>query len=452
MLLVYNVYLCLQFLTTIWAWILASLDVRLAILLAISDLSPPLLSLYTYATSERRIRRWLRSRRTMHLTAQRTFNECLATLNLENRAELWVIDSDFSDAFAFGKGRFGSVVVTQGLIGRLSDDELRGVFSHELSHVGNGDHSIMTWASSLVRVYRNFLPVYFALSLLTIAFDFILDVGVPLWTSVHALTTILMVFVIPTLLVNSLSRTREYVADVTAFSATRNYQTALIKSADNFRPLIGNERLSLLPASSWKNQGHSLFATHPPTKDRIMRMLTGTEPKFQTRDCVAIGIIVAISTILMLEVIPSSIEYIFALVPSVFPQTQQMAVTISLALSLKEYFEGTIYIIEILVPAVILYLAIPGSRGTAKPERKSLAQGLAGCVGLLVVPAYFLLPEQAVTLGGPFPIPKKVWPMPPISFSSLFYAASAYFAMLCVISMVEWTIVPAVKWRIHRCS
>jgi hypothetical protein len=183
-----------------------------------------------------------------------------------------------------------------------------------------------------------------------------------------------------------------------------------------------------------------------------MRMLTGTEPKFQTRDCVAIGIIVAVSTILMLEVIPSSIIYMFALIPSAFPQTQRIAVTISLALSLKEYFEGTIYIIEILVPAVILYLAIPGSRGTAKPERKSLAQGLAGCVGLLVVPAYFLLPEQAVTLGGPFPIPKRVWPMPPISFSSLFYAASAYFAMLCVISMVEWAIVPAVKWRIHRSS
>jgi hypothetical protein len=183
-----------------------------------------------------------------------------------------------------------------------------------------------------------------------------------------------------------------------------------------------------------------------------MRMLTGTVPKFQTRDCVTIGVIVAISTILMLEVILSSIIYIFALIPSVFPQTQQMAVRISLALSLAKYFEGTTYIIEILVPAVILYLAIPGSRGIAKPQRKSLAQGLAGCVGLLTVLIYFLLPEQAVTLGGPFPIPKRVWPTPFVSFSSLFYAASAYFAVLCVISMVEWAIVPAVKWHMYRSS
>jgi Zn-dependent protease with chaperone function len=450
-LLTYNAYLCLQFITTVWAWFFTSIDARFAVLLAICDLSPPLLSLYTYTTSERKIRRWLHNRTMTDLTTQRTFYECLRTFDLENRVELWIVDCDAWNAFTFGRGESGGVVVTKGLIRGLSSDQLRGVLSHELTHVKNGDHSTMTWADSLVRVCRNFLPIYSTLSILTIALDVILNVGDPVWFSVHALTTILMVFVIPTFLVNSLSRTREYIADVTAFSVTRNYQTALWKSAANFQPLIGSGRLSLLSASSWKNRAHNLFDTHPPIPDRMKRMRIGIEPSLQTRDCVTIGIIVAISTILMLEVILSSVLYVFALAPSVFPPTQQIAMRISLALSLAKYFEATTYIVEILVPAAILFLAIPASEAV-KPQRRLLVQGLAGCVGLLAAPVYFLLPEQAVTLGGFFPIPKRVWPMPPITFSSLLYAASAYFAMLCVISMVEWTIVPAVKWRTRRRS
>ncbi len=366
--------------------------------------------------------------------ASSVFDGCVRSLALEDRAKLWISNSDFSDAFAFGRGRTGNVVITRGLIDRLSNDELKGVLLHELTHVKNGDHSIMTWASSLVRVYRFFLPVYLVLSFLIIAFDVILGnpLGDPVWVLVHNLTTVLMVFVIPTVLVYSLSRTREYVADFSAYSIARTYPTALIKSAVRFRPLASrSEKLSLLPGPN-SRPIQRLFSTHPPVQDRIRKMYGGAASNFHNLDCVKIGVIVAISTILIVEAIPFSVIYIFAL--------------LSIPLfSLYTYFERMIYAIEILAPAVILYFTIPNVKETVHSKRNSVLRGLAMCVGLLPVLAYFILPEQGVTLGGPFPIPKRVWPAPPSTFPSLFFAASMYFLVLCLISMLEWVIVPTMK-------
>src|SRR5580704_4863257 len=57
------------------------------------------------------------------------------------------------NAFATGRNSKHSVLcVTQGLLGRLDNDELEGVLAHELSHVAHKDVQVMTYASLLAIV------------------------------------------------------------------------------------------------------------------------------------------------------------------------------------------------------------------------------------------------------------------------------------------------------------
>jgi Zn-dependent protease with chaperone function len=440
----YDAYLCLQFFATIWAWALANLDIRLTILLSIADLSPPILSLYAYSTSQKRMRQVCNRRgKIMRPTVSAIFHECTRALGLGNQAKLWITNDDFSTAFAFGRSRSGTVVLTRGLVDDLSKDELSGVVSHELAHIKNGDHSVMTWASSLVGVYKFFLPGYVVLLFLIVWSDLALGIGNPVWSLVNSAIKISMIFVIPTMLVNYLSRAREYMADFVAYSMTQTYPLALLKVAANFDAVEGGEKLSLLSASG-RGQSRGMFSTHPQLDDRIARMLAGRLPSFQRRDCAAIGAIVAISTIIMIEIVPSAIIYLFALIPSLFAESEQMAIRMSLTVTLSIFIERTIYVVEILAPALVLYFAIPNF-GKDLRIRESVTRGFTTCVGLVIVFIYLIMPEQAITLGGPFPIPKRVWPAPPTSYLSLVYAASRYFVVLCAMSVIEWTIVPSTK-------
>jgi hypothetical protein len=363
---------------------------------------------------------------------------------MKMRARLWIVQSSSCYAFAFGNNKGGTVVVTQGLLGSLSTEELKGVLSHELTHIKYGDHSIMTWANSLVRIYKKFLPAYLILSLLAIQRDYAIGVGNPVWLAVHTLATIVMLFVIPTLIVDSLSRTREFVADSAAYSITKEFPSALRKSAINFLPLAGNERLSLLP-STRSLKSIRWFDTHPSLRDRMKRMRDGTVPaSFGLYDYVAIGAIVAVSTVLLNEAVPSSIQYVFGLIPSVFPIRIQTMLRIWFALDL--WSENSIYAIEILIPAVILLIAFPFSK--FRSLRTTLIQSLAVCVGLLCIPLFYLLPEQAISLGR-FPIPKRIWPSEVGAFSSLLYSAFLYFLVICAIFAIEQILVAVVKTRIN---
>ena len=443
---VYNTYLCIQFLNIVWAWEFASLDTGIALLLVITYLSPPAVSLYAYLTSERSIRRLMRSSQPGRVVSVKIFKKCVRLLNVTTPTRLRILDASYFNAFAFGNKNLGTVVVTRGLIDGLSNDELKGVFTHELTHIKNGDYSIMTWTNSLVRVYRKALPVYLVLSVLTVYLETVLDVGSPIWLSIHALTTTMMVFVLPTLIVNALSRNREYLADRAAFSATSRFPTALFKLAMNFRSQTGIERLSLLAEHSHRNRIWSLLESHPPIKDRITRMRSGDVPAvFHTFDYFVIGVIVSVSAILLNEMILSSTLSVFALIPSALPPTEGMPLRISLAIILAKNFESWIYLIEILVPVSVLFAVIPSSQ--FESFLRLVGQSLAVCAGLLCLPFYYLLPEQGVTLGL-FPMPQKIWPTGTTAFSYLVYSALGYFAVLCALSVAEWILVSILKPRI----
>src|SRR3954462_2095456 len=63
---------------------------------------------------------------------------------------LFVIPSDQPNAFATGRSpKRSAVAVTQGIMKLLSEDELRGVISHELAHVRNRDILTQSVASAI---------------------------------------------------------------------------------------------------------------------------------------------------------------------------------------------------------------------------------------------------------------------------------------------------------------
>src|SRR3972149_2353419 len=65
---------------------------------------------------------------------------------------IYLIPDDSPNAFATGRNpQHAAVAVTEGILRIMSEDELRGVLAHELSHVKNRDTLIMTIAAPLAR-------------------------------------------------------------------------------------------------------------------------------------------------------------------------------------------------------------------------------------------------------------------------------------------------------------
>ncbi len=193
--------------------------------------------------------------------------------------KIYVIPSESPNAFATGRNpQHASVAVTHGILGLLTDEELEGVLAHELGHVKNRDILTSSIAATLAG-----------------AITLIARMGY--WASLFGgyggrggrsrngggLGALLMLIVAPlaaSLIQLAISRSREYEADATGAHTTGNpyaLARALQKLEDyskrvpleatastahlfNIAPLIGG------------GVGR-LFSTHPPTRERIRRLI-----------------------------------------------------------------------------------------------------------------------------------------------------------------------------------
>jgi heat shock protein HtpX len=184
------------------------------------------------------------------------------------------------NAFATGRNSKHSVLcVTQGLLGRLDNDELEGVLAHELSHVAHKDVQVMTYASLLAIVAGLLVRFAFYSELFgggrrsnnQSVFPVILAIMV-----VSAL-----VYAISFLLIRLLSRYRELAADRSGALLTGNpgaLISALRKVSDSMariptKDLRSAEPLNALafaPALRPNGQGlANIFSTHPSLEKRI---------------------------------------------------------------------------------------------------------------------------------------------------------------------------------------
>jgi len=187
--------------------------------------------------------------------------------------KLYVIPTESPNAFATGRNpNHASVAVTQGILRLLNDEELEGVLAHELGHVRNRDILTSSIAATLAG----------AVTILA-RFAFFFGGGGERRRD-NGLVALFMLILAPIaamLIQLWVSRTREYEADATGAHLTGNpyaLASALEKISAYSRqvPLVASPSSAhlfivapLLSGQTWA----SLFATHPPIKDRIQRLI-----------------------------------------------------------------------------------------------------------------------------------------------------------------------------------
>lgn len=181
---------------------------------------------------------------------------------------LYVIPSMTLNAFAAGKPEKAVIGITEGLLRRLSLREIAGVLAHELSHVRNNDLAVMSLADVMTRFTQ-------ALSYLAIILAIF---NLPAWLlgdSDMPFSALLLLYLGPTigsLLQLALSRTREFDADLEGADLTGDPR-GLASALEKLERYQGSIWEDLLPVPSRRIPQPSLLRSHPPTQERVARLL-----------------------------------------------------------------------------------------------------------------------------------------------------------------------------------
>lgn len=221
-----------------------------------------------------------------------------------------VSDSKVPNAFTIGRYPLGStVVVTEGLLETVSDEELEAVIAHEIAHIRNRDVTAMTLVYFLPSL--TYLIAVAAFTVLKGLFYFVGNVRHVDDDSAKGLAVVVIVLFVSSvvtmaisvlfwagsyLLFRILSRYREYAADRGAVALTGKpaaLATALEKIDDSMSNMPdddlreqdgGLEALYVAPIDNYQfSDEHDLLSsdifpsTHPPTSERVDRLrdLTG---------------------------------------------------------------------------------------------------------------------------------------------------------------------------------
>ncbi|MEM9410613.1 MAG: zinc metalloprotease HtpX, partial [Planctomycetota bacterium] len=207
------------------------------------------------------------------------FHQLAKKANLKNMPSLYYVPTRMPNAFATGHGKNAAVAVTDGLLRMMSPREMEGILAHELAHLMHRDTKVMALADTISRITSTASRIGFFLILVsgfaalfsnTFNFYYIAAFGI--------------LFVSPTLMILmqlALSRSREFNADLGAIQLTGD----ALGLASALNKL---ERLSQR-GSFWqrifspgqKRAQPALLRTHPPTQERIKRLLEH-EPESQT--------------------------------------------------------------------------------------------------------------------------------------------------------------------------
>lgn len=187
---------------------------------------------------------------------------------------VFIIDDHAPNAFATGrKPENSAVCATSGLLEIMDDDELQGVFAHELGHIKNYDIRVNMLAFALGAVVSLIADIIIQMTWFRNR-DEQDNQAIMLLAVVAAVIAPL----VATLIQLAVSRKREYLADATGALTTR-YPEGLASALEK----IGRTGSVLRKQNTstahffFANplRGHgitNLFSTHPPIEERIARL------------------------------------------------------------------------------------------------------------------------------------------------------------------------------------
>lgn len=191
---------------------------------------------------------------------------------------MYVLPTDSPNAFATGRNpQHASVAVTRGILELLNDEELEGVLAHELGHVKNRDILTSSIAATLAGAITMIARMGYWASLFGGYGGRDRERGSG---GIGALFMIILAPIAATLIQLAVSRSREYEADATGAHTTGNpyaLASALQKLEDYSKRLPlqatpSTAHLFIIAPLVGGGFG-SLFSTHPPTRERIRRLI-----------------------------------------------------------------------------------------------------------------------------------------------------------------------------------
>lgn len=220
----------------------------------------------------------LRQQGAVELSPQQGGDLYALTAELARRADLpmpklYLLPTQQPNAFATGRNPENSAVaVTQGLVASLSRDEIAGVIAHELAHIKHRDTLTMTVTATMAGA----IAMMGNMMLFTGGRD-------GRGGGLGAILAMIFAPLAAMMVQMAISRAREYEADATGAQISGQPQ-ALASALARISQLAG--RTLNIPAE--KNPAaaslfiinplnglrmDSLFATHPPTEERIARLM-----------------------------------------------------------------------------------------------------------------------------------------------------------------------------------
>jgi len=195
------------------------------------------------------------------------------------KPRVYLIPQNAPNAFATGRNpKHSAVAVTQGLLQMLSRDELEGVVAHELAHIKHRDILISSVAAMMAGAltHMTFMMMWFG------GDD---EGGSPLGL-VGIVLSMILAPIAAGLIQMAISRSREYEADRLGGELCGNPRSL----ANALRKL--EEGAQTMPMHADPATAHmyivnplkgvnfaALFATHPPTAERIARLETMAEER-----------------------------------------------------------------------------------------------------------------------------------------------------------------------------
>lgn len=193
----------------------------------------------------------------------RILRELTARADLPAVPRLYYVPSRMMNAFAVGRPEDSAIAITDGLIRAMTIRQLAGILAHEVSHVRNGDLRVMGLADVLNRITG------FMSTMGLIGLPLMIGAG---W-KIPVLGLLLLIFA-PTiggLMQLALSRAREYDADLDGATLTGDPEGLASALALLERRQGAIWEGLMLPGSRVPEP--SLLRTHPPTAERIRRLM-----------------------------------------------------------------------------------------------------------------------------------------------------------------------------------
>jgi heat shock protein HtpX len=191
---------------------------------------------------------------------------------------LGVVQTPMANAFAVGRTpATATVCVTTGLMALLNESELEGVLAHELTHIINRDVMLMTFAGffASIAAFIAQLGLFFGPG---IGDD---DDDAPSFFVVIIISG--LVYVVSFLLIQALSRYREFAADRGSALITGRpsaLSSALLKISGqleqipqtDLRAASGEMAAFYIVSPNIRASVATLFSTHPPLQARIEQL------------------------------------------------------------------------------------------------------------------------------------------------------------------------------------